>query len=127
MATLTLFLHAPTAKISSERRLPSQIPFSALRARIEAITGVPSDVQRLALYSTRTDDPDARAQLIAQLVGDELTLEQAGARDFMGLKVDDPRPAALANQFSDDSAVEKYEMDDEVYAKRRGECARAML
>ncbi len=35
------------------------------------------------------------------------------------LKVEDSRPSILANQFLDDSQVEKYEMDDDTYAKRR--------
>lgn len=40
----------------------------------------------------------------------------------MTFQVDDTRPAALANQYTDDSQVEKFEMDDETYAKRTGEC-----
>jgi len=45
---------------------------------------------------------------------------------MMSMQVDDTRPAALANQFTDDSQVEKFEMDDETYAKRTGESIRSL-
>ncbi|KDN42599.1 hypothetical protein K437DRAFT_248876 [Tilletiaria anomala UBC 951] len=119
MATINLFIHSPGSAISSERRLPSTVPLHQLKGQLERITGVPPMDQVLSLHSARTDDPDVRAVLIAQLQGDDKSLEDYGVREGMSIKVQDTRPAPLANQFLDDSQVEKFELSEEAYAQRR--------
>ncbi|CAD6891261.1 unnamed protein product [Tilletia caries] len=126
MASVTLFVHAGPRL--SEQRFSSSLTLHALAGRLELITGIPIGAQKLSLYSTRTDgnNGDSGAQeptlIAADLLGDDdrldATLDSIGAIDGMGLKVDDTRPPSLANQFLDDSQVDKYEMDDETYAKR---------
>ncbi|KAK0554836.1 hypothetical protein OC846_001939 [Tilletia horrida] len=121
MASVTLFVHAGPRL--SEQRFSSSLTLNALAGRLELITGIPSGSQKLSLYSARTDQPGEDAKLVAdlsQLSADDFdaTLASAGAQDGMGLKVDDTRPPSIANQFLDDSQVEKYEMDEETYAKR---------
>ena len=86
-AVLNLFIHAPAALVSSERRLPSTIPLDQLRGHLERLTGIPPDQQRLSLWTTRTDDPDARATLVSQLTDDDKSLEQYGVRELMCIKV----------------------------------------
>ncbi|KAL9938261.1 hypothetical protein V8E36_002884 [Tilletia maclaganii] len=123
MASVTLFVHAGPRL--SEQRFSTSLTLSALAGRLELITGIPVGAQQLSLYSTRTDGAPSHAggeeaKLVAVLPDDDYdaTLGSVGALDGMGLKVDDTRPPSLANQFLDDSQVEKYEMDDDTYAKR---------
>ncbi|KAE8212540.1 hypothetical protein CF327_g3852 [Tilletia walkeri] len=126
MASVTLFVHAGPRL--SEQRFSSSLTLHALAGRLELITGIPVGAQKLSLYSTRTDgNPNEAGSQEPTLVADDLlqnderldaTLASIGAIDGMGLKVDDLRPPSLANQFLDDSQVEKYEMDDETYSKR---------
>lgn len=104
--------------------MPVTIPLRELRGRLEGLTGVPPASQILSLHSTRTDDPDARAVLVAKLEDDERSLHDYGVQEGMGVVINDDRPADLASQFADDSKVEKWEMDDETYSKRRGELQR---
>ncbi|KAK0530913.1 hypothetical protein OC834_003146 [Tilletia horrida] len=121
MASVTLFVHAGPRL--SEQRFSSSLTLASLAGRLELITGVPLGAQKLSLYSARTDGAGAggeEPQLVAVLGENayELTLAEIGALDGMGLKVEDTRPPSLANQFLDDSLVEKFEMDEETYAKR---------
>ncbi len=95
MATLNLFIHAPSANISSERRLPSSIPIHQLKGHLERITGIPPSEQILSLHSTRTDDPDSKAALIARLPAhgeeaEERSLEDFHASEGMAIKVSTP-------------------------------------
>lgn len=128
MPTVLLVVHCPTVPIVSERRLASKSALSEVCARIELLSGIPSDSQRLSLWSGRTDDADARPGLVHDFAADGLsckasmTLEQCGARDGMGLKVLDTRASDIRHQFGqeEEEKVEKYEMDDEVYAQRQG-------
>ncbi|PWN93959.1 hypothetical protein FA10DRAFT_224706 [Acaromyces ingoldii] len=127
MPTVLLVVHCPTVPIVSERRLASTSALSEVCARIELLSGIPSDSQRLSLWSGRTDDADARPGLVHDFAADGLsceasmTLEQCGARDGMGLKVLDTRASEIRHQFGqeEEEKVEKYEMDDEVYAQRQ--------
>lgn len=129
-----IFIHSPTSKISAERLLPTSEPISALRARLEPITGIPPSSQILSLHSSRTDDPDQRPppSLVKRISGaltqeqeDSVTLGSLGARDGMGLKVEDDRPGDVARMFSDESLVEnRFELTEEEYKARNGECMR---
>ncbi|PWN45350.1 hypothetical protein IE81DRAFT_320084 [Ceraceosorus guamensis] len=139
MSTVNLFLHVPSASILSERRLPSDVPLDALRIRLEQISGIPPSCQSLSLHRSRTDEspissdtliirlPEYGAQEAAAAAAAaasseaEASLEKFGARDGMGLKVEDVRPYAVAARFHNESleGVDKFEMDDETYKARQ--------
>ncbi|PWN53968.1 hypothetical protein IE53DRAFT_383493 [Violaceomyces palustris] len=122
MSVSMLFIHSPSTHISSERRLPTTVPLTSVKARLETITGIPLESQSVQLWSTRTDDPDCNAKLLCQLDNqDEVTLEQVGVEDGMCLKVLDKRPkGSVVDMFSDEAAekIDMYQMDDETYANR---------
>ena len=91
MASINLYLHAPSAKICAERRLQIDEPLSAFRARLEPITGIPSKDQIISILSTRDDDPDTRASLVARLGGSDqaegMTLREYGIVEGMCVRV----------------------------------------
>jgi hypothetical protein len=124
--TVLVTIHAPTVPIVSERRLPSDVPLRAVLSRLELLTGIPTESQNISLWSTRTDDPDSHATLIKNCNDASAfarTLSELGMQDGMGLKVEDTRSGEVRDQFGieEEEKVDKYEMDDEVYAKRTGE------
>lgn len=132
MATVTVFVHSPSTRISSERRLASSDGLFTLRGRLEHITGIPPDHQRIQLWALRTDDADNDAAPDQKLIWDSqgitqeldtVTLASIGTRDGMGLKVLDTRPPDVASRVileDDDPNVESYQMTDEEYQKRQG-------
>lgn len=128
MATVLLYIHAPTSKIFSERHLPSSITIAQLRGRLEPITGIPPSSQLLTFYNARTDLPDG-SPLPAKALDlkgwsaeqeDASTLEQLGIKEGMGLQVGDDRPEDMRG-FGDESEIDRYEMTEEEYQKRGGE------
>ncbi|SAM71854.1 related to Tubulin-specific chaperone B [Ustilago bromivora] len=135
MSVVNLFIHSPSTLVSAERRLPSSIPLSDLKYRLEPITGVPPSTQILELHSSRTDHEQqstlpghspfpssTRSTLILSIPQnsdlEQRTLEELRAVDGMALKVLDTRPKELIQTYTDESLVEKYVMDDDTYASR---------
>lgn len=126
--TVLVIVHAPSVPIVSERRLPSDVPLRSILPRLELLTGIPSEAQRISLWSSRTDDADSKASLRRDC-GDDAgayarSLSELGVRDNMGIKIEDTRSGDIRDQFNADeeAKVDKYEMDDEAYARRTGEC-----
>lgn len=136
MSVVNLFIHSPSTLVSAERRLPSTIPLSDLKYRLEPITGVPPSNQILEIHSSRTDHEQqaslpgsgpfpssTRSTLILDVPQnstlEERSLEELGVVDGMGLKVLDTRPKELIQTYTDESLVEKYVMDDTTYASRQ--------
>ncbi|BGP31913.1 hypothetical protein JCM10296v2_003692 [Rhodotorula toruloides] len=108
----------------SERRIDPQSTVLQLKAKLEPITGIPTHVQLLSLRRTPADaghGAGAGGEVVAVLENDERTLASYGIADYMTIRVDssDPRAASFANQFVDDSQVEKFELTEEEYATRR--------
>lgn len=91
MASINLFLHAPSAKICAERRLQIDEPLTTFRGRLEPITGIPSKDQIISILSTRDDDPDTHASLVAKLGGSDaaeaMTLREYGIAEGMCVRV----------------------------------------
>jgi hypothetical protein len=127
--SLSLHIHSPSAQIATELRLPSSLPLSGLRQKIYTLSGIPAEAQILSLHSARTDDPGARAIRLADLPraddaapgAEEPTLASIGAHEGACVQVLDARPAGSSERFVADESVEKWEMDDDTYAQRRGE------
>ncbi|CAG8523399.1 3702_t:CDS:2 [Acaulospora colombiana] len=109
MSIVTIFVQSDNA--SSERRFDKSLSIKQLKAKLETITGIPLDSQSLQLYNGDT--------LVASVEGDDYMLGAFPVDNFMTLKVVDTSPSNLRNQYTDVSLVEKYEMPEEEYAKRR--------
>lgn len=120
-----LVIHAPTVPIVSERRLPADVSLTIVKGRLELLCGIPPEAQSLSLWTARTDDRSSGASLVGRLndVQNDQTLSQFGAKDGMGLLLDDRRDSHERDQFGakEEERVQKYEMDDEAYAQRTGE------
>ena len=126
-AVVNVTIHAPTVPIVSERRLPADVPLRSILSRLELLTGIPPESQKISLWTTRTDDADSRASLIRECDDANSyakSLADLGVQDGMGIKVEDTRKGEVRDQFGaeEEEKVEKYEMDDEAYAKRTGGC-----
>ena len=126
-STVLVTIHAPTVPIVSERRLPSDIPLRSILDRLELLTGIPPEAQRISFWTSRTDDADSHSTLVKDASDDASvyakTLSELQVRDGMGIKIQDTRSSELRDQFGaeEEEKVEKYEMDDEAYSKRTGE------
>ncbi|EPQ32029.1 uncharacterized protein PFL1_00227 [Pseudozyma flocculosa PF-1] len=123
MSVLNLFIHAPSTLVSSERRLPSSIPLHDLKHRLEPIVGVPPSNQILEIHTSRTDDATSPSRLYLHVPAgspqEAQSLLDLGVEENWAIKVLDTRPKELVQTYTDESLVEKYEMDDDTYAKRR--------
>ncbi|OJA11522.1 hypothetical protein AZE42_09434 [Rhizopogon vesiculosus] len=107
-----LFVISPDTR--SERRLDLHTTIEQLKAKLELITGIPVQNQKLSLHNSE-DDP----QIVAQLDDDTKQLGYYSVRDFQTLKVIDTNPStSFTGQLSDVSQVEKFEISDDVYAQR---------
>lgn len=129
--TILVTIHAPTVPIVSERRLPSDVPLRSILSRLELLTGIPPESQKISLWSARTDDVDSHARLLRDCDNASAyakSLIELGIQDGMGIKVEDIRSGEIRNQFGaeEEEKVDKYEMDDDAYAKRIGEYAMHM-
>lgn len=125
-ATVLVTIHAPTVPIVSERRLPSDVPLREILSRLELLSGIPPESQKISLWSTRTDDADCHARLLKECNDASAyakSLSDLGMQEGMCVKVEDTRSEHLRDQFGaeEEEKVDKYEMDDEAYAKRDGE------
>ncbi|GAB7340692.1 hypothetical protein MBLNU457_7081t1 [Dothideomycetes sp. NU457] len=95
----------------SERRVSPSWTIDTLKTRLEPITGIPVAAQRLSLRGGTQPpiniDADGSVQLHAFNVA-----------SFSELRVDDTRPAGLRENYTDVSAVAKYEMSSTDYENR---------
>lgn len=127
-STVLVTIHAPTVPIVSERRLPSDVPLRSVLCRLELLSGIPPEAQKISLWSARTDDADSHAKLLRDCEDASAfakSLTELGIQDGMGIKVEDTRSGEIRNRFGaeEEEKVDKYEMDDESYAKRSGRCS----
>lgn len=136
MSVVNLFIHAPSTRVSAERRVPDNIPLYDLKYKLESIVGIPPSCQILELHSDRTDHEQqdtlpgpgpfaasVRPTLILAIAQnseiENRSLQELGVSDGMAIKVLDTRPKELIQTFSDETLVDKYVMDDDTYAARR--------
>ncbi|TFY82551.1 hypothetical protein EWM64_g1462 [Hericium alpestre] len=109
---VTVFVTSPDTR--SERRFDLHITVGQLKNKLELITGIPVDNQRISVYNTEGD-----AQPVGVLNKDQQPLGFFDLRDWQVLKVEDTNPSVtFTGQLTDVSAVEKFELSDELYAKR---------
>lgn len=105
---------------SSERRINPQWTISELKGRLEIITGIPPSSQKLCIYGVSKVSPPT--PVVADTSKGETeetkTLEGYTIAQYGRIHVDDLRPAAQRENYTDVSEVEKYVMPEEEYAKR---------
>ncbi|KAG1799591.1 CAP Gly-rich domain-containing protein [Suillus variegatus] len=98
-----LFVVSPDTR--SERRFDLHVTIQQLKAKLELITGIPVQNQKILSF--------------AQLDDDAKPLGYYGVRDFQTIKIIDTNPStSFTGQLSDVSQVEKFELSDDAYAQR---------
>ncbi|TFL05188.1 tubulin-folding cofactor B [Pterulicium gracile] len=111
-SALNIWVRSPDTR--SERRFERHVTVANLKAKLELITGVPAQNQRLWLHNSESEDAP-----IAELADDEKMLGFYATRDFQMIKVEDTNPStSFTGQLTDVSQVEKFEMTDVEYAQR---------
>ncbi|GAA6022352.1 hypothetical protein JCM11491_003231 [Sporobolomyces phaffii] len=122
MPYLSLWISSPDTH--SERRIGTDITVAQLRSKLEPVTGIPYDSQRLTLRRTPDGAGHSGAaqtgELLATLDDDHRTLDSYGASEWMTIRVEssDPHARALAGQYTDDSRVDKFELTQQEYEAR---------
>lgn len=107
---VNVFVVSPDTR--SERRFDLHITVEQLKAKLELVTGIPVQNQKIVVEN-------GDGQMTAELADDSKQLGYYGLSDFQTLKVIDTNPStSFTGQLSDTSQVEKFELSDEAYAKR---------
>lgn len=111
MSTIVnVFVESPDTR--SERRFDLHITVEQLKAKLELITGIPVQNQKIVVENND-------GQTIAQLTDDSKQLGYYSLSNLQTLKVIDTNPStSFTGQLSDTSNVEKFELSEEAYAKR---------
>ncbi|THH16685.1 hypothetical protein EW146_g3994 [Bondarzewia mesenterica] len=111
--TVTVFVSSPDTH--SERRFDPHMTIGQLKGKLELITGIPVENQRIALFNSDID-----VQPVSVLDDDQRPLGFYDIHDFQLLRVEDTNPSVtFTGQLTDVSAVEKFELSDEQYAQRQ--------
>ncbi|KAK1639483.1 CAP-Gly domain-containing protein [Colletotrichum phormii] len=105
-------LHVISDNSSSERRITPSWTITQLRSKLEPITGIPPSSQRISLKTASATVP------IEASDEDSAYLTAFPLAPYAELHVVDTRPAGARPNFIDTSAVEKYVMPEEEYAKK---------
>eukprot|EP00160_Parvularia_atlantis_P006170 Unigene15365_Nuclearia_a/m.45940 Unigene15365_Nuclearia_a/g.45940 ORF Unigene15365_Nuclearia_a/g.45940 Unigene15365_Nuclearia_a/m.45940 type:complete len:228 (+) Unigene15365_Nuclearia_a:86-769(+) len=112
MSVVNLFVTVnKETMVANERRFDKGLTVAALKSRLELIVGTPPEHMRLQLF-------DRRDQLVCAIDDDTRMLGAYPVEDYMRLHVIDSNPTRRVGEFSDVSAVPKYEMPEDEYAKR---------
>ncbi|KAG2141980.1 CAP Gly-rich domain-containing protein [Suillus clintonianus] len=107
-----LFVVSPDTR--SERRFDLHLTIEQLKTKLELITGIPVQNQKISLHNGDDD-----SQVVAQLDDDAKPLGYYSVRDFQTIKVADTNPStSFTGQLTDVSQVEKFELSDDAYAQR---------
>jgi len=94
---------------ANERRFPSNIRISELKAKLELITGASSQTMTLTLLAPN-------GETITKIDDDERQLNSYDHNDKMRIHVTDQNP--ITSQFDDLSQVPKFDLPQEEYEKR---------
>ncbi|WPH04235.1 Hypothetical protein R9X50_00712400 [Acrodontium crateriforme] len=99
---------------SSERRITPAWTISQLKARLEPITGVPANCQKLNLKIA-----SQASQPIEGHNEDTIQLSQWPLQPYAEIHVVDTRPPGMRPNYTDVSAVEHYELPKDEYENRK--------
>jgi len=98
---------------SSERRISPSWSIAQLKSRLEPVTGVPASCQRLSLKI------GSQAAQPIEAADEESTILAAWPlQAYAEIKIVDTRPPGARPNYTDTSAVEKYNMSTEDYESR---------
>ncbi|XP_065839653.1 tubulin-folding cofactor B-like [Oscarella lobularis] len=106
---ISVRITSSVSTFGSERRFPASTKVVDLKGKLELITGASCRSMELDLF-------DRDDQFVRSLQDDDATLESASVASGMRVHVTDREKRA--GEFDDLSAVPKYEMKDDEYAKR---------
>lgn len=106
---VSLNVTSPVNPYGVERRFERSLTISALKLKLELISGGQAGNMKLKVYNTDN-------KLVCQLDNDEALLGSFQVDDGMVLHVEDP--SLRADEFLDTSKVEKFEISADEYAKR---------
>ncbi|KAG8756914.1 hypothetical protein FRC11_004929 [Ceratobasidium sp. 423] len=111
----TIRLHVSSPDTFSERKYDLHTTVGQLKGKLESVTGIAPESQRLTVHRS-ADEQDSAPLYI--LDDDSRPLGFYSLSDMMLLKVADTNKNSLTGQFTDVSNVEKFELTDEEYQKR---------
>ena len=114
MVFLSIFVTSPDTH--SERRFDTSLTIAQIKDKLVPITGISPQYQVLRV--TRTPETE---QVLAVLDDDSKTLSECNVPEWSCLRVDNTDPNARPGEFTDLSAVDKFELTPEEYASRTGE------
>ncbi|CAE7074893.1 unnamed protein product [Rhizoctonia solani] len=112
----TIRLHVLSPDTFSERKYDLHTTIGQLKGKLESVTGIAPESQQLTIH--RSVDEQNLAPLHV-LDDDSRPLGFYSLSDLMLLKVKDTNPNSLTGQFTDVSNVERFELTDEEYQKRK--------
>ncbi|CAI6330439.1 unnamed protein product [Periconia digitata] len=112
-AAADVALLVTSANSSSERRVSPAWTLAHFKTRLEPITGIPASCQQLTLR-INSQDPVS----ISAVDEEQTQLAAFPLQPYAELVVADTRPPSARPNFSDLSAVEKYEMPSAEYESR---------
>ncbi|KAH9940757.1 CAP Gly-rich domain-containing protein [Epithele typhae] len=111
--TVNVFVRSPDTR--SERRYDLALTVGQLKNKLELVTGIPPQNQKISVYANE-DVPEP----IIVLSDDNRPLGFYGVRDWQLLKVDDLNPSvSFTGQLTDTSQVDKFELSPEEYEQRQ--------
>jgi hypothetical protein len=114
--TMSVNLWVRSLDTHSERRFELHTTIHKLKTKLELITGIPVESQKLWLYNSEHDPTPLR-----ELSDDEKMLGFYSPVDYQFLKVEDTNPSvSFTGQLTDVSQVEKFELSEAEYAQRAG-------
>ncbi|KAK9240342.1 CAP Gly-rich domain-containing protein [Lipomyces kononenkoae] len=103
---------------SSERRVSPLWTLAHLKSRLEPITGIPANAQRLSLFISHSETPILLTPPDGRADHDYTVGEFSALVPFARVHVDDTRPFSSQENYTDVTRVEKFELSQEEYAKR---------
>ena len=122
--SVTLAVRAPSTRVSTEKAFPLTISLYELLGRIERLTGIPPNAQKLTLYSSGAEGSGSVPVGDSCGFGDDAqVLLLWNAASGMTIQVDDKNPARSAWLGEE---VEKFELSDADY-ERRSDSLRSFL
>lgn len=108
---VNLQISSTISQFGSEKRFEKNILISALKGKLELITGVTSGWMEVELYNENN-------VLISKLTDDKM-LGYYSPLDSWRIHVINKNPNTVAGEFDDLSKVEKYEMAEDEYDKKQ--------
>ncbi|KAK1925028.1 tubulin-folding cofactor B [Papiliotrema laurentii] len=111
MPLISVFVSSPDTH--SERRFDTGLTVQQLKDKLVPITGISPQHQVVRVFRSSEQN-----ELVASLDDENRTLENYGLQEWNVIKVDSSDPNARPGEFSDLSAVEKFELTPEEYEAR---------